>query len=251
MRFPRDPYWLKKLAQEKVLKAARGRLMVFESAKHGIGDTADLARADGEIRTIVDVGANTGQSALRFRAAFPSARIISLEPIRDTFDELLGRTADLNVECHRLAVGSSAGRATMYLTPFSVTSSLVPPPAEELRGTEEVEVATLDDFLRDNGVSDVDLLKVDAEGYDLEVLKGAESTLASGRVRFVMVEIGFHRRDDRHPLFDDVRDLLTVYGYSVFGIYEQHLEWTGEPALRFANAVFCHTPEFRSAMEQA
>jgi hypothetical protein len=123
-----------------------------------------------------------------------------------------------------------------------VTSSLVRPPADELRGVEEVDVTTLDDFLAANGVSAVDLLKIDAEGYDLEVLKGAEQTLSAGRVRVVMAEVGFHPGDDRHPLFDDVRDMLVDYGFAVFGIYEQHLEWTGEPALRFANAVFCKQP---------
>ncbi len=243
MRIPRDPYLMKKIAQERVLRAARGRLMVFENAKHGLADTVDLARAEGEIRTIVDVGANTGQSALRFRAAFPSARIISLEPIRATYDELVRRTRGADVECHRLAVGSSSGRATMHLTPFSETNSLIRPPDDELRGVEEVDVATLDDFLRDNGISTIDLLKVDAEGYDLEVLRGAAKTLSEGRMRFVMAEVGFHPGDDRHPLFDEVRDMLRIYGFAVFGIYEQNLEWTGVPAMRFANAIFCRSSE--------
>lgn len=232
---------MKKLAQERVSRVARGRLFVFESAKHGIVDTADLARSGHAIQTIVDVGANTGQSALRFRAAFPNARIISLEPVGRTFDELRDRTKGLDIECHKLAAGSSTGRSTIFLTPFSVTSSLMRPSEYEVTGTEEVDVVVLDDFLRDQGISSVDLLKVDAEGYDLEVLKGASSSLAAGRIRFVMAEVGFHPGDDRHPLFDDVRDELMKSGFSVFGIYEQHLEWTGVPALRFANAVFCRT----------
>lgn len=242
MRFQRDPYWFKKVAQERVSAATGGRLIVLESAKHGLADTVDLARSGFEIRTIVDVGANTGQSALRFRAAFPRARIASVEPVRATFDELQRRTTGLDVECHRLALGASCGQATMFLTPFSETSSLVRPPDDELRGQEDVDVTTLDDFLRDNNIPMVDLLKIDAEGYDLEVLKGASETLSAGRVRFVMAEVNFHPGDERHPLFDDVRELLVSHGFALFGIYGQHLEWSGLPALRFANVVFCHPP---------
>lgn len=216
-------------------------MIIFEKPKHGIVDTADLSRVKGEIRTIVDVGANAGQSAIRFRAAFPEARIVSLEPIQATFDELVRRTAGLDIQCHRLAAGSSDSVSTMYLTPFSETSSLMRPADDELRGMEQVEVVTLDGFLRDSGIDTVDLLKIDAEGYDLEVLKGASGVLSSGRVRFVTVEVGFHPGDDRHPLFDDVRDMLRQHGFSVFGIYDQGPEWTGVPALRFANAVFSLT----------
>jgi FkbM family methyltransferase len=243
LRFSRDLYWVKKAAQERLLRLGRGRLIVFEKAKHGVVDTADLSHSGYEIRTIVDVGANTGQSAIRFRAAFPAARIVSVEPIGETFQELVRRTEGLNVECHRIALGSRRGQATMYLTPFSTTSSLVRPPQDELRGEEKVDVVTLDEFLRDNGISQVDLLKVDAEGYDLEVLRGAAKTLEERRVRFVMAEVGFHPGDDRHPLFDEVRDELMKYGLSVFGIYEQGMEWDGVNKLRFANAVFCRASD--------
>jgi hypothetical protein len=126
----------------------------------------------------------------------------------------------------------------MFLTPFSETNSLVRPPENELLGSEQVKVITLDQFVRENNIDRIGLLKIDAEGFDLEVIAGAVGTLASGAVRFVLVEVGFHPGDDRHPLFDKTRDVLAPYGFRVFGIYNQSLEWTGEPSLRFANALF-------------
>jgi Methyltransferase FkbM domain len=86
----------------------------------------------------------------------------------------------------------------------------------------------------------IGLLKIDAEGFDLEVIKGARETLSSRRVRFVMVEVGFHPGDDRHPLFDEVRNTLMEHGFYVFGIYNQSMEQSGEPRVRFANVLFCH-----------
>lgn len=234
----RDPYWLKKRVQERLHAAVKGRLMVFEQYKHGVLDTLDIANSAREIRTVIDVGANTGQSALRFRAAFPTARIISLEPVGQSFCELKHRVEGHRVECHQLALGPTSGWATIYLTRFSVTNSLVRPPDDEFLGEEEVQVQTLDDFVGDNSIDMIDLLKIDAEGYDLEVLKGGTNVLSEGKVRFIMIEVGFHPGDARHPLFDTVRDFLTGYGYHAFGIYGQTLEWTGEQSLRFANAVF-------------
>lgn len=235
----REVSWWKKVLQHRLSVLSDGRLMLFEASKHGLSDTEDIARAVGQIESIIDVGANVGQSAIRFRAAFPKARIISLEPVQTSFEELRRRTNGLRVECHRLALGPRNETAAIYLTRFSETNSLVKPVDDELLGAEEVEVVTLDEFVSANHLDRIDLLKIDAEGYDLEILKGAGATLESRAIRFLMIEVGFHPGDDRHPLFDAARETLSRYDFRVFGIYGQSLEWTGDPAMRFANALFC------------
>lgn len=219
--------------------ASNRKLFLFQTPRHGVDDLADIASFGAEPATILDVGANIGQSALRFRLAFPKARIISLEPVSATFSELQRRTADLDVDCRRLALGPEAGRATIYLTELSVTNSLKRPAADELRGAEEIEVETLDGFVARNGLDAIDLLKIDAEGFDLDVIRSGARTLAAGRVRFILVEVGFNPGDPRHPLFDDMRAELTPHGFRLLGFYEQNLEWSGEPRLRYANALFC------------
>ena len=239
VKFSRNSYWWKKTAQHKLARLSGGRIVALESYKHGILDVEDIARASGEISTIIDVGANVGQSAIRFRSVFPNARIISLEPISPTFDKLIKNTAGLGIECHLLALGPANEHATMYLTSFSETNSLVPPVEEDKLGTQEVEVQRLDYFLHQEKIDTVDLLKIDAEGFDFEVLKGGVEALGQGRIRFVMIEVSFHPGDDRHPTFDDIRSMLTPYGFKFFGLYGQTLEWTGDPAQRFANAIFC------------
>lgn len=246
----RDQYWWKKRLQEKVSRTTGGRLHIFEAAKHGISDVEDLRRATGRVGTIIDVGANTGQSAIRFRAAFPHARIISIEPVRETFDELKRRTEGLDIESYRLALGAEPGLETIYLTPFSTTNSIVKPPDDEVRGVEEVEMTTLDHLMEMCRVETIDLLKIDVEGFDLQVLHGGQAALSSGRIRFVLTEVGLNPEESRHVLLDNVRDELSYYGFRVFGLYGQTLEWSGEKALRFANAMFCrsdgHAPRLRN-----
>jgi hypothetical protein len=148
----------------------------------------------------------------------------------------------MNVECHRLALGPEPAQATMYLTESSLMSSLLRPNDEDLKATETVDVATLGETLANLEVGPVDLLKIDAEGYDLEVLAGGVDHLSRGLVKFVLIEAGFHPGDERHPLFDDVRFFLMKFGFCVFGIYDQKLEWSGESSLRFANVLFRRRP---------
>lgn len=239
------PTWIERLKYVKrrllsrISRASGRKLFLFQTPRHGVDDLADIASFGPEPSTILDVGANIGQSAMRFRLAFPRARIVSLEPVAATFAELRRRTANLDVDCRRLALGPQEGRATIYLTDLSVTNSLKRPATDELRGAEEIEVETLDGFVSRNALEAIDLLKIDAEGFDLDVIRSGAQTLAAGRVRFILVEVGFNPGDPRHPLFDDMRAELTPHGFRLFGFYEQSLEWTREPRLRYANALFC------------
>jgi len=214
-------------------------VQLFRASRHGHRDCIDLKRSGCQFSVVFDVGANEGDSALRFRAAFPKATVYSFEPVHGTFEDLKRNVGgDDLIKPYQLALGSKDGDATIYLTGDTYTNSLVKP--DRSVGSEVVKVRTLDGFTSENGIERIDLLKIDTEGLDLEVLKGAHKKLSSGRVAFVLVEVGFHPGDARHVLFDDVRSFLVPMGFAVFGIYDQQPEWSGENRLRFANACFCN-----------
>ena len=95
-----------------------------------------------------------------------------------------------------------------------------------MRGTMtsefDVSVITLDDYCSELGIERVDLLKSDTQGYDLEVLKGAEALLRSGRVGLVYTEVIFSEQYEGLPGFDvlyrflvdcDMR-LVALYNYA-------------------------------------
>jgi FkbM family methyltransferase len=195
---------------------------------------------------IFDVGANLGQSACKFSYAFPDATIHSFEPVSAIYKQLETAVAkDAHLHCHHMALGSQAGSRTVYIASDPHMHSLIRP--VETIGEEQVMVQTLDRFTAENNIECIDLLKVDTEGFDLEVLKGAEQLLSEKRVAFVLVEVGFHPGDTRHVLFDDVRAYLLGKGFAVFGIYDQQLEWSGEQRIRFANVCFSNEAAFRKA----
>jgi FkbM family methyltransferase len=227
----------------KALENAMG-VRLYSVRAHAREDWYDIRKSGCRIESIFDVGANIGQSAHKFRNAFPHAHIYCFEPVRSLFQELhRGVRGDSRVQCFQVALGSAPGAGKIYLTGHSTTSSLIEP--AESRGVEDVQIDTVDSFCAVHGPERIDLLKVDAEGYDLEVLKGAAALLSSARVAFVLVEVGFHPGDARHVLFDDVRECLMAYGFHVYGFYDQNLEWSGESRLRFANACFANEAAFR------
>ena len=212
-------------------------LHIMRRDYHGYRDCSDIEHCNCRIAAIFDVGANIGQSALKFRIAFPKAKIYCFEPIGKTFEMLKENTKEYaNLTYHQIALGSREGEAEMYLTEQSNASSLIRP--DTVIGREVVALRTIDGFASDNKIERIDILKIDAEGFDLEVLKGARNMLSSRQIAFVLTEVGFHPGDDRQVLFDDIRSYLLPMGYAVFGVYDQQLEWSGEKRLRYANVCF-------------
>ncbi|MFH1063137.1 MAG: FkbM family methyltransferase [Candidatus Omnitrophota bacterium] len=210
---------------------------IFNISRHGHRDYADMKHVGHEISVIFDVGANVGQSAYKFSSAFPKAVIHCFEPTSEAYKRLKINVKGMkNIICHQIPLGSRNEVSKLYLAPQSVSSSLIKPDC--VVGEEVVNVCKLDDLALENRVEKIDLLKIDTEGFDLEVLKGANEMLSSCKVVFILVEVGFHPGDKRHVLFDDVRSYLLPKGYSVFGFYEQQLEWSGESRLRYANVCF-------------
>lgn len=135
--------------------------------------------ADG---VFIDVGANVGINSLFARFAVPASRVVAVEPGPDNLTFLHKNTAGMVIEIFPVALGREAGRARFTDADntrgkFSVT------------GEHEVEVTTLDRLCAENGITGIDLLKIDVEGYADHVLDGAGETLP--KVERAIVEFSF------------------------------------------------------------
>lgn len=179
--------------------------------------------------TIFDIGANIGQTVDFYRDIYPKARILSFEPIPKTFEKLKNHCqGKSNVECHNLAFGEN--RETMSIQVVkdetSVLNSLNDSFQNNLKSdtesyeTVDIKVETLDDFVFEKNIGQIDLLKIDTEGYEIPVLKGATKLLESGKVSAIICEAGFMRSNTRNTYFGDINDILESHGYALFGIYE-------------------------------
>ncbi|MCC7334737.1 MAG: FkbM family methyltransferase [Pirellulaceae bacterium] len=195
------------------------------------------------IEVIFDIGANVGQSALEYTRALPTARIYSFEPIRRTFELLEANTKNYpRITCAPLAFGAGTGTAMMLSDGVSTINHLIASEdsCQMVDGpTEEVAIDTLDNFCAKRGIARISYLKVDTEGADIDVLKGAGQMLAEQRIDLIELEAGMNPGNKYHVPFAALKDFLELRDYYLFGIYEQVGEWpTKESHLRRTNPVF-------------
>jgi len=168
-----------------------------------------------KLRTVVDVGANTGQwSGMLLNLVRPE-KLIIIEPLPDAFAALQKKFGNnRRVQLHNVAIGEREGVETLKITRDTTGASLLQP-REEMRAvigsnwtiTAEVEVkmTTLDRLLVD--LAEVSLLKIDVQGYEKSVLAGAKQTLA--KTKFLLVELNFMPQYDGGSWFGDVHQILT------------------------------------------
>jgi FkbM family methyltransferase len=143
----------------------------------------------GAVDVVVDLGSNIGAAALFFRARFPHARVIAVEPDPVTFEKLALNGAPQAIEVHQLAVAGEDAERMFHRHPASWGSSLLvaaeaPPP----RGPAPVAVraARLDSLCDELGLATIDVLKMDIEGAEVEAL---ERFTGADRVRQMLVEV--------------------------------------------------------------
>lgn len=145
------------------------------------------------LRTVFDVGANKGDWSRLIRAANQNTAIhlfecnrSLLKGLHDDFD------GDAGVVVHGCALGETEGRKAFYAVDASTElGSLVKPQGASGFSLEgEVPVRTVDSICSELDIEQIDLLKVDTEGYDFHVLRGASTMITSQRVLAIQFEYG-------------------------------------------------------------
>lgn len=139
-----------------------------------------------EARTVLDVGANRGQFLAFALARFPGAQVLCFEPLPEAAAKLrrIARRSGDRVRVVNTALGAHPGKGTLYVTREDDSSSLLPPgPLQDaLLGSTEtrqvpVNVRTLDEWLMAEQLARPVLLKLDVQGFEGEVLRGARHLL--------------------------------------------------------------------------
>jgi FkbM family methyltransferase len=169
--------------------------------------------------TLFDIGANVGQTAQGLVRVFPNSKIYSFEPVPGTFAKMQRNTAGLpQVECVNMAMGAEPGQAVMTSDRDGLNTILTDGVASD--STVAIEVGSVDDFCAARGIQRIDLLKIDTEGFETFVLKGANEMLTKGKVDFVVAECDFVLRPDQpHGNFFEMHDMLAPLGFTMASMY--------------------------------
>lgn len=199
----------------------------------GVYVEVDLQRlsATEPLRTIFDVGGNFGQSALRFSRAFPQARILSFEPVKASFSNLQSNIArHSQIEAFNHGFGDVPGSFDIQIQPNAGGNTLIG--SKSPLGAAEIRLETLDAFAAKNGVDSIDLLKIDVEGYELQVLRGGMEMLARGSVRYVYAECVFAPDPVfSHTDFFELHRMLSGLGFCFVASYAESFHLAGGCAM--------------------
>ena len=194
--------------------------------------------------TIIDIGANKGQFAARFRVLFPDAMIYSFEPIPEVFDELCKRfEKDNNFKAFNLGLGREPGTIDFYQNEFSDSSSALPMkrlhkdnfPKTSKEKLIKIKVGSLDEVMQSLMIGNSVLIKIDVQGFEELVILGGKETLKKALI--VIVEVSFYELYESQVYFNTIYNHLFNLGFSYRGNYEQLISPLDGSILQ-ADAIF-------------
>lgn len=144
-----------------------------------------------EPKVILDIGGNIGTTSVYYAHMFPEAKIYTFEPVKDNFEILQKNVEDFpNISAFNVALGKENTTAKIYICSdnyntggFSMYDLEV-----DKNKYEEITVKKTDEFLKELGVGEVDLIKIDTEGAEYDILTSMDTNMLS-KVRWMLGEL--------------------------------------------------------------
>jgi len=227
-----------------------GELMVQRQVLAGW----DSAHPPGERLVVFDVGAHVGDWSVAMLdlcqdRGLGDCRLYAFEPVSSTFSTYTSRIAEHRlwkaVRSERTAMSSREGSARITVVGDNAgRNSLHMVPTRQSDQVEEVTLTTIDSYCARHGIATIRLLKIDTEGHDMEVLRGAIGMISSGAVSVIQFEYSDMWVPARNFL-KDVFDLVKGLPYYVGKPQADHVivysEWHPELERFFAgNYLLIH-----------
>lgn len=188
--------------------------------------------------TVIDVGAAHGTFALQCYSVFSDAKYILVEPLEEYksfMDEVVGSIP--NTEYILAAAHAESGRITINVHPDLVGSSLyLEKEDSNVNGVPRtVQAVSLDSLMEEGRIKPPFLLKIDVQGAELDVLKGAEEVLRN--TEYALLEVSFFKFFEDGPQFYDIVVFMNSKGfvaYDIVGLQYRPLD----DALSQADVIF-------------
>jgi FkbM family methyltransferase len=193
---------------------------------------------------VFDVGANVGQYSAELKRLCPGARISAFEPHPASFRHLADEAAQSGFTAVNLGLSDQRGRRSLYdyaTAPGSPHASLHREVIETVHRADsiaiDINVTTVDDLLAGPETEHLDLLKIDAEGHELAIIRGASNAIASKRIDIVQFE--FNEMNVVNRVF--LRDFYDeLGGYSLYRMVVDGLAPLGPYRARTHELFFGH-----------
>lgn len=205
-----------------ILKARRNGIyfsmykMLYKIKKQGI-----------EPNTIIDVGASIGMFSKTANYLWQNAKIFSFEPLNTSYKKLITLADEIpNIKLFNFALGDKREKTIINESSYEYSSSILemsdihkkafPYSAESTK--QEIEVYTLDEIFSNNKISSPVMLKLDVQGFEMNVLKGGINFLE--KVDYILIELSFKELYKGQPLFNDLYSFLSGKNFELLDILE-------------------------------
>lgn len=177
-----------------------------------------------ESSVIFDVGANIGYYTVQF-SEISDGEIYAFEPMNyqhETLQKNLELNSLTNIHPVKKIVSNTNSLARIYFSGMENTaaSSLV----NKTDQYEEIQCITLDDFCKDNDIEEIDLIKIDVEGYELKALKGLQNMLKSQKISHLFIEIVEKHLNNAGTSAKEICDYLESHNYKAFSVKSGELQ---------------------------
>lgn len=174
---------------------------------------------DGDI--VIDVGANIGEySLIAAQKVKQNGQVISIEPLKETVQTLKNNfqlNNFSNFEIINKVIGNETKKVNLYKqldggTMGFVDSSLT---GRNFNKAGEVEMTTIDEILLTRNLENVKVMKIDIEGYEFELLKGAKESLKNKKIKNLIIEVHVNYLKEKGISEKQFYDYLREQGYVV------------------------------------
>lgn len=196
-----------------ILNSENFRLSGEDHFLRHLGEIADIKNR----LVVLDVGANTGQYANKVKLLHSQAEIFAFEPARSSFKTLSDNSNTYGYKAFNVALSNVSGHASFYNRKgdSSEHASLFREVLTEIHDDQdlicfEVPVSTVDEFARQQQLQHIHLLKIDAEGSEMNVLRGAQRMLEARAIDVIQFEFNTMNVISR-VFMKDFYTLLTGY----------------------------------------
>ena len=217
--------WLLKVVQNFFIKLG------YYIRPYNVVSSADLrlihALNHFRIDTVVDIGANVGQFGEKLIEGGFKGKMISFEPLSKCHAKLKEKASSYpKWEIYdRVAIGAENGETEINITSNTVSSSLLEIKEVHTRaeaasayvGKEKIKVVRLDDIASSIGIENKYFVKIDVQGFEMEVLKGGKNTIAGATL--VSIEMSLIPvYENGGILFKNIIELMEQNNFYLFGI---------------------------------
>ncbi len=173
---------------------------------------------------IFDVGAHEGESIDRFRNLFQNPIIHSFEPQSKTFEKLMNKKKnDKDLVLNNFALGSREENQEIFVNSNTAASSYLNIDNKDkffkslkTIQKEQTRIDTFDNYFNKIKVNYIDLVKIDVQGYEEKVLKGALKSL--DKVQLIEIEIVFVNLYEKHSSFYQIESILNEYNFELYSL---------------------------------